>query len=99
MELIDDLTSFFGGVDLDGRFFAAVVKPKNMAVDQMIFDREICAAGVKMFVRPFLKGSNPETPHVLIVEESPGVRTQSALLVPGLDFKLLFDESKEPLRN
>src|SRR4051812_19498776 len=69
-----------------------IVVPRGDVADHMQFDRAVCAAGLKKFLRPVTPSDQPdparalrggETPppqflgsHVLVEELSPGLRTR-----------------------
>lgn len=63
-----------------------VVEPLEPIADQMDFDRRICGAGLKAFVRPRTAEDWPESlpdapgpryAHVVVRELSPGIRVKS----------------------
>lgn len=65
-----------------------VVEPRGPIADHMAFDRAVCAAGLKLFIRPATAGDWPEADreidpalgrytHVVVREMSEGVRVRS----------------------
>jgi hypothetical protein len=72
-----------GGFVRDGEQLLIVLRPHDAMIDQMDFDRQICAAGLKSFIRPILIAENlgPGKPdlrggYMKVTEITPGVRTR-----------------------
>ena len=68
-----------------------LIRPRDPEADQMEFDREICAAGLKAFFRPLTPGEFPAEllkageKYLLVEEASRGVRLKRpmAIVWPG----------------
>jgi hypothetical protein len=77
-----DALALCGGFVRDADQLLVVLRPRDVLTDQMDFDREICAAGVKCFIRPILLNENmgPEkqgaTGYMKVTELTPGVRAR-----------------------
>jgi hypothetical protein len=78
-----------GFVDAGGRP-VPLLRPKDPGIDQMEFDRRVCAAGVKAFVRvrladDFPPGVEPPGGYTLVRECASGVRLRCDVAVcwPG----------------
>jgi hypothetical protein len=64
-----------------------LISPLDKTIHHMNFDRAVCAAGLKRFVRPILESDLETNPtikiggHMLIVEEKPGQRLRIPAMV------------------
>jgi hypothetical protein len=91
-EAFERLVRPLGSCLIEGRE-EFVIEPVNPPPDHMEFDRQVCAFGLKSFLRPVMPSDFPkEWPanwpprssaekcnHVLVTEASPGVRTRQWL--------------------
>jgi hypothetical protein len=85
-----DALSECGGFVAAGGTLVPLLRPKDPGLDQMEFDRRVCAAGVKAFVRvrladDFPPGVEPPGEYTLVRECAPGVRLRCDVAVcwPG----------------
>lgn len=76
--------SGFGGMYLVEGAYSPLVLPRGEP-EQMDFDRQVCACGLSVFVRPKLPSDgllNTEAGgHILVKEISPGIRTRHSMLL------------------
>lgn len=78
------LARFVGLIDCDGEPIA-LIEPLSPIADQMDFDRRVCLAGLKSYIRPRAADDWPEglpdpgpprQPHVIVREVTPGFRVR-----------------------
>jgi hypothetical protein len=82
------VSNFLAVIGVEGRP-TPLVEPIAACADHADFDRELCAAGIKRFVRQRMESDWPSEVtdgqalpgHLLVTEKTPGVRTRVPLVV------------------
>jgi hypothetical protein len=91
LETLNGIAEYGGTILVENRS-VPLMRPLNQDVEQIEFDRTLCRAGLRQFVRAVMADEWPEVlevpdgqDHVLVTEEAPGIRTRLSIAVLFLD--------------
>jgi hypothetical protein len=86
-EIMERISRWGGDYLVDGARLPLVL-PLADITDHSEFDRQVCGAGLKRFVRPFQASDHPvglPGAHILVQELAPGIRRRAGVRIFGFE--------------